>query len=89
MLQRLQDIGGKKSMNRIYKAFENKKAFSSLFMGRKDSVLPPKLPRIFPRPLKCMIRDTAPQISLPAPEADRTERISGLHHPPVLLACGI
>ena len=27
MLQRLQDIGGMKSMNRIYKAFENKKAF--------------------------------------------------------------
>ena len=23
MLQRLQDIGGKKSMNRIYKVFEN------------------------------------------------------------------
>ena len=38
MLQRLQDIGGKKSMNRIYKAFENKKAFIG-FLTAGDPVI--------------------------------------------------
>lgn len=38
MLQRLQDIGGKKSMNRIYKVFENKKAFIG-FLTAGDPVI--------------------------------------------------
>ena len=38
MLQRLQDIGGKKSMKRIYKAFENKKAFIG-FLTAGDPVI--------------------------------------------------
>ena len=38
MLQQLQDIGGKKSMNRIYKAFENKKAFIG-FLTAGDPVI--------------------------------------------------
>ena len=40
-------------------------------MGRKDSVLPPKLPCHGARPLNGMIRDTVPRISPHAPEADR------------------
>ena len=38
MLQRLQDIGGKKSMNRIYKVFENKKALIG-FLTAGDPVI--------------------------------------------------
>ena len=38
MLLQLRDIGGKKSMNRIHKAFENKKAFIG-FLTAGDPVL--------------------------------------------------